>query len=392
MKIHVFKSTFILITVLVLLIVVSKKTSLRKTTSTSPKKSPPSVVTKIQTPDLVARITCPLSPKLNFADKKDLLYILSKIEEDREQNLSGIFHLIHLFGPEALAINSDNSTTPMVELLLNGNLGEKYFKDGLVLAKTRWGLRFPEVNRWYLATQQRNTQAHPGQGLATLSTAGVAVDTTVILPDGKKMKVKDILDDVQANFVLEGDIYWDVIALAIYLAPQEEWTDKFGRTFSFDQVVDELISRDQSNMLCAGTHGLIALTTLLRVDREAPILSPIHRDKLKQYLALSVEQLVHSQLPDGGWSRQWMHPRPKKESARVSAENMIQATGHHLEWLILLPQDLQPEPYILEHAARNLVRLLLFRIDDAQWRNQYFCPLTHAARSVSILAGYSSSL
>ncbi|MFH1304704.1 MAG: hypothetical protein ABIK07_26930 [Planctomycetota bacterium] len=354
----------------------------------SPPQSLSSVATHLQTTDFVARISRPLTPRLDFADKNDLLHIISKIQEDREQNLSGIFHLIHLFGAEAQALNRDNSTTRLVDLILDGDSGKRYFKDGLVLAETRWGLRFPEVDEWNLASQQRNTEAHPGQGLATLATVGIPLTATIMMPGEERRTVKQIVDDLQANFVLDGDIYWDVVALAIYLAPADKWTDKFGRTFSFDLIVDELIAREQSNMLCAGTHGLIALTTLLRVDSETPILSPTHRDRLRRYLAQSVAQLVQSQLPDGGWPRLWTTPHSEGKFVKVPVESIIQATGHHLEWLILLPQDLQPEPVILENAARNLVRLLLTRVDNAAWRNKNFCPLVHAARSITLLAGH----
>ncbi|WP_417393242.1 hypothetical protein [Gimesia sp.] len=346
-----------------------------------------SITKNLQVSDLVASISCPLTPQLNFADKDHLQHIITKIQEPHNQNLSSVFHLIHLFGAEAQARNSDGSTTRLVNMLLDGDSGKQYFKDGLILAETRWGLRFPEIDHADLSSQQRNTEAHPGQGLATLATAGIPLTATIIMPDGESQSVQQILDDVQANFVLDGDIYWDVVALAIYLAPADQWTDKFGRTISFDLIVDELISREQSNMLCAGTHGLIALTTLLRVDNETQILSSRHRDKLRRYLAQSVEQLVQAQLPEGGWASNWTVSYLETKPAMIPIENIIQSTGHHLEWLILLPHDLQPEPILLEQAARNLVRLVLTRIDSKKWRNKNFCPLVHATRSVILLAG-----
>jgi hypothetical protein len=62
-------------------------------------------------------------------------------------------------------------------------------------------------------------------------------------------------------------------------------------------------------------------------------------------------------LPSGGWNMTWMKvPSEKAAATEVQPYDIILATGHHLEWLLMLPEELQPSGDVYERAAPALAR------------------------------------
>jgi len=344
----------------------------------------------------LARKVCdPVIPEMDLGNRSGVEIVLKRVVDNADDSLSTLLHLQHLFGANATTKQrSTDSPSLISDLICNGDLARKHFGYGSVLAKTRHGLRFPLLEPWALALDQSVTQSHPGQGLASLASAGVAKNTPVTVHDQLgPFFVKDIFNDVVANFFLDGEIYWDAVGIAIYLPPQKTWTNKFGEEYSFDQLVEELIRRPPADSSCSGTHGLISLTIMLRVDLEVSILSSAVRKRLDSHLREVVDCLQTGQTSEGGWGRDWWAPRPgdpMPSSSRQSDDDVILSTGHHLEWLMLLPVDLQPSSETVNVAARHLLRLLLARSEDAAWLRENFCPATHAARSIGLLSGVVS--
>ncbi|MFV0445491.1 MAG: hypothetical protein ACK5Q5_18075, partial [Planctomycetaceae bacterium] len=187
-------------------------------------------------------------------------------------------------------------------MLCDSRIASSYFGNRSVIAKTRYGLQIPLVVEFAIGDKQPNSQSHRGQGLAVLALAGVGRSQRIIYgSEASHGTVSQLLDDVIANFSLEGEIYWDVISLAIYLAPERSWTNKFRQTFCFDDVMPDLCARDPRTGSCDGSHIFIALATVLRVDDRFQILSPQARSAVVDRLSSAVDVLVHHQSADGGW-------------------------------------------------------------------------------------------
>ena len=118
-----------------------------------------------------------------------------------------------------------------------------------------------------------------------------------------------------------------------------------------------------------GTHALYALSVIRQVDQESPILSPTWRDLVTSYLANTSRHLEGALQADGAidplWhtslsQQQWYQDIRKKcdvgkDTARQQKfqkewqdiltgdrDAKVHITGHHLEWLFLLPPELQP--------------------------------------------------
>ena len=315
--------------------------------------------------------------------------VLSRLRATKGMSASELFHAIHLFGGDVLTPPGSlaGDRRRVLDVLLDVPAAAQLFDGAQTLATTRYGVRSPLNDPGLLGTQQGGAQAHRGQLLAVLAAQGVPGDRPIRLGDGTPRVVKAIRDDLAANFSMEGEIAWDAVALAFY-HDGRGWTNKFGHRFTFDQVADELARRNPALESCSGTHALISLTTLVKVDGRKPILSPEARSRAILTLARQVERARASQREDGGWEIDWYMPGPRRpsEGKASSPEDRLLATGHLVEWLMLLPEPLRPGVEVLEPGARWLKSALAAMPDDPAWVDKNYCPIVHAARSLKLLA------
>ena len=336
--------------------------------------------------DVLAPTTGPvLSP-----NPQSLQLVLDRLRPGAESSLGAMLHAAHVFGAEC-CVSEKGSGEPIrvVDLLLHSERGSEHFGGARALCPTRYGARFPLHQKAALGTEQPSAESHPGQTLSVLAGLGVPLSQPIQLPDDETGTLQQVLDDMAANFVLEGEIYWDAAALTLYVPPARSWTNKFGEEFTFDMLAEELLNRDLAESSCSGTHGLISLTILMRVDEQTEILSPRIRKKLRQRLADVATVLVEGQLPDGSWQLDWHAPlsgRPSSRNQRRTETTGVLATGHHLEWLLMLPDEMRPDDQVFARAAEWLLAALLQQTEDREWVQRWYCPASHAARAVKILS------
>jgi hypothetical protein len=158
-------------------------------------------------------------------------------------------------------------------------------------------------------------------------------------------------------------------------------------------VARELLRRRLKHTPCAGTHVLAALAVMLRVDASIPVLSSAVRAEVQDYLRTVVNTLIGCQCPEGYWFPFWYQDLPGvgplADRVPMGKTGQILATGHHLEWLVLLPSHLQPPHQVFARGARWLSEALMEESRDGEWVVQNYCPATHAARSLLLLSGGS---
>jgi hypothetical protein len=277
-----------------------------------------------------------------------------------------------------------------LDLLLDAPRAQAYFGVGLPFVATTHGARVP-LYRDALMSSQPNTQAHAGQLLAALAEQGVPLDRAIQFGGNARGTVADLLTDLLANFTLHGEISWDVVAIAVYIPPSRSWKNKWGEQFTFDHIVKELSSREPAEAACAGIHDEIALTVVLKVDQAVGILSPGARSALHERLANRVSTSAKTQREDGSWGLQWYEEPDVFEARELSppeSEVAILVTGHLLEWLMLLPHELQPDDdSIYSRAGEWLLAALNLQTQRPEWIRERYCPLIHAARALKFLGG-----
>lgn len=317
--------------------------------------------------------------------------LLARLALAKDPTLSDVLHGLHLFGGDLRIPAGEGSekTIRAVDLLLDSKQGKSVF--GMpTLCATRYGARFFIHNPVRLGTNQNAVEAHPGQALSVLAELGIPLSQPIRLPGNRQATLQVVLDDLIANFVLEGEIYWDAVALALYVPPARAWKNKFGKEFTFDALAEELLARPIMDSSCAGTHRLIALTILLRVDGEEGVLAPEVRSRIRSHLNLVAKTLTASQRGDGSWLINWADylpgAKPSQSWGRENVTGAMIATGHHLEWLMLLPEEMRPPRQVYVKAAQWLLATALRQSKNIQWLRSRYCPATHAARTVKMIA------
>ena len=294
---------------------------------------------------------------------------------------------MHLYGRDLqVPGKKTDAQVSALELFLDSEQARTRFEGADSLAPMRFGARFPEYSETMLGTKQPTAEAHPGETLAVLAGIGIPLNHPIRMEGGREATLRAVLDDLTANFTLRGQIYWKVVALALYLPPQKSWKNRFDERFTFDDVARELLARPVSDSPCLGTHGPITLTVLLRADEQQPVLSESVREQVREYLGRIAKTLVEIQSPEGWFPADWQRVLDGKELGPVPRPlptvPALLATGHHLEWLMLLPDDLRPSRDVFRRAAVWSLETLAGKTADPQWVDEWYCPASHTARSV----------
>jgi len=108
----------------------------------------------------------------------------------------------------------------VLDCVLDANQADSYFGPGYSLYPTRHGARFAKHHNFFLSLNQSGSEAHPSQSLAVLAGLAIPLQSSVVSVGGQQGTLQMVFDDLKANLVLEGEIYWDAVALALYLPPQ----------------------------------------------------------------------------------------------------------------------------------------------------------------------------
>ena len=237
-------------------------------------------------------------------------------------------------------------------------------------------------------TDRATSSYHTDDLVATLAEVGTPLDARLALRDGEA-RVEDLLRSSLASFHLARHEYeWTAIAYARYVFPGREWRNKYGERISVEELVEEIISFPPDLGPCNGLHRLEALVVLNRADEQLRVLRPRTKLKMLVYMKQASQQLALAQSPEGYWTRQW----PKGAAAAKpdekqppSLHDKLLVTGHHLEWLALAPEEVQPPRETVVRAGQWLARTLT-EMDEKELREAYG-PYTHAARALCLWRG-----
>jgi hypothetical protein len=313
---------------------------------------------------------------------------VGRLETERPDSLSNVLHVLRLLQQSNPCYETRSPRQEeWLELLLDYDKSRAYFGGQSSLIETREGVRC-RVALVRESSKRPERQAHPDQLLSVLAELGVPLSRPLSTKDGTQ-SVKEMLDDSLANFDIQKDeLEWSALAYALYLPPQQCWTDKFGRVHTLDDLVEELARRSFEKRACAGTHLLYSLAVMFRADHEAPVLTASTRARLRAYLAGMAEKVMRSQSSDGYWSLDWYLPLSVKGVTKAKREPQgvgeVLVTGHQLEWLLLLPPEFKIPPGSILQAGRWLqVRLLT---DPKETLAKQLCPYSHSARVLLALA------
>ncbi len=304
-------------------------------------------------------------------------------------SLSMVVHGMHLFGPRFEVPHPilAGQSASALDIILNCQKARVYFGSHAPLVTTRYGVRCRTlISRD--TPRQPEREAHSGQLLASLAESGVPLTAVATTADGK-YTVSSILADTIATFNLKRpQIEWVATALALYLPPQCSWRNKFGTNYTFDNLVDKLLatSFEDPQLSCQGTHLLYSLAVIRQADQKHQILSKQTRERLSTFLARQVTHLVDTQQLMGQWPDRWyaqesVERLPQSTSMLGKVDRLgVTNAGHHLEWLLLLTDDLAPPDHVCIRAARWLHTQI--QIASSEQLLNAYCPYCHGVFSI----------
>jgi hypothetical protein len=224
----------------------------------------------------------------------------------------------------------------------------------LYLLDSPYGIRVVELGGED-ATENRG-DGHFGQLLQALAEGAVPSSMAVTTESGRVGTVVDLFQDTVMRFSWGRELEFVACALAYWTpAGQKCWTNEFGNTFSFDQLLDNLLSIPHGKGACAGCHVPYAIVTILQRDEEDQVLSPAMRKRALRWLANLARQLERRQLSAGGWDRAWtgeMTPVMWNDDVM----DRVTVTGHHLEWMAIAPAETLPSREAILRAVGALSR------------------------------------
>lgn len=245
----------------------------------------------------------------------------------------------------------------MVEFLTDSSVYLRSWGDGNspILQPDPQGIAI----RW---GSDRSASVHHDHLLASLTEAGVALDTPVFTPRGRR-QFRDVLRHALADFRLdERETEWSVMAFGFWLAPQgtASWHNADGRAVSMDLLAERLMRSHRKQGVCLGTHRAFSLVALLRLDESSRqrLITEETRKQTLAWLAGVRDLICLAQSPDGSWPPDWTDgaAAASRVNPLEKPHRRVISTGHHLEWLAIAPQDLHPPREQIRRAAAWAIR------------------------------------
>ena len=198
---------------------------------------------------------------------------------------------------------------------------------------------------------------HHDHTLACLTEAGVPLDNPVQAPGRQNATLKNMVEQALYDFRLdERETEWSAMAFGLWLPPVTTWTNGEGRELNFDLIAKRQLRGHRQFGVCGGTHRVYSLMMLLRINEKFPILTEPVRAEVYAHLEGVRDTLKVTQFPDGHWPYNWPDGADAVEHPgdHESYRDVI-ATGHHLEWLAIAPEDLHPPREMIRKAARWII-------------------------------------
>jgi hypothetical protein len=353
------------------------------------------IVIRPEGPAIVLPRNEPVTIGPRFADPRvitdeQLLAVLQRVKPPAEQvNTNNFVHALRLWGVKADFRDERIPTGQQLrEYFLDDATFQHYAGENtpplFYFGRDGVGVRSYDDR----LTDRATSSFHTDDLLATLAETGTPLETTLHLRDGEA-RVEDLLKTSLRRFHREQLEYeWTAIAYARYVFPQREWRNKFGERIDVDGLVAEILSHPPQLGPCNGLHRLEALVVLYRADEQYHALSPQTKLRMLAYMKRASHALVEAQTAEGYWTRQWPSGAGALKAAKAdvpSLHDKLLVTGHHLEWLALAPEEVQPPRETIIRAAQWLARTLI-EMDEKDLLEAYG-PYTHAARALCLWRG-----
>lgn len=225
-----------------------------------------------------------------------------------------------------------------------------------------------------------NGETHPDEFLSVLAECRVGLREPVYV-GAAVFTVDDLLRRSTERYVPSADSAFSTVAIGTYLATSGGFTTKSHDWVSFDTMLDTVTSQPLGGGPCHGTHNCYAVAAMLNLQRSSSVLSPSMQRRANKYLEEVASHLAAAQHHDGAWRADW--PSGTASGPPMLAEpgwgDAILVTGHHLEWMALVPFEVLPPERL--GPAMLFVAAALERVAPEEVRDAY-PQWSHAMRAL----------
>jgi len=222
------------------------------------------------------------------------------------------------------------------------------------------------------------TEDHDWQYLYICSQARVPLDFPIVTSNGQQYVMNDLLEDSMEEMHPHSMCVWAVPAFAQYIGPRKTWTNKYGQRMNLESLVDVMLHRAEGIAFgtCHGTHLAYALAYALQAHRAAGGRDTRTWNECAEHVRTLLRVAQENQNPDGSFWYQWQEEsRPLPDP-----EEVVDVTGHMLEWISVSATEHGTEAPWIRHAADVTARSILTIID----KQPRYGALAHAARGLDL--------
>lgn len=205
-------------------------------------------------------------------------------------------------------------------------------------------------------------QGHQDQFIAEMTEWGVAGDTPVVV-FGKEYAFRDFVTESMARArVGRGqELSWAIVVVASHMGTDCEWTNRFGETLHFEDLVRDEVDASIIDAACGGTHRLYGLTWALFCHiRNGGRVERVWKD-VEEKLAAHVELARKYQNPDGSLSSEYF----KGPGFSMNPHERLASSGHILEWLVTHLSDEELRDRWIQDAVQAVSLMILDNKDAA---------------------------
>ena len=302
------------------------------------------------------------------------------VRSERTWAIHEFLHSLRIWGHSLSDVPGCYSSTEMLGIVTESRRHQAYYAQTAPAPPLLLSTRFGFGTRVFGGRDDVASTSHIGNVVQVLGEMGLPSDSAVRV-ESRDCRVVDGLVDLMARFNLEDELEFATVAFCHYLPPTRKWRNRHGQEISFDAIARTLVQ--QQGGVCYGTHRLYALATLLNANKQSLILSSVSRALVMKALKQASRALEKSQVPDGLWDGSWSDPTAKRNAPPRLTE-LITSTGHHLEWIALVPREIAPGDDTIRQAAVSLAHKIL-STPSAQL-DLHYGPLSHAANALMLLS------
>jgi hypothetical protein len=199
-------------------------------------------------------------------------------------------------------------------------------------------------------------QGHVDQFVAELVQVGVSPDTEFVI-QGTRYTLLDFIHEAQSRVRPTGDqeLSWTIVAIGQCLGTNGSWTNRFGETVRFEDLVRNELDQEVEHAACGGVHRLFGLAWVHQLHLSSGGEDVGVWQEIPEKMSAYERRARAWQNPDGSFSTLSFRGVGNDPDLQVR----ISTTGHVFEWLALCLTDEELRQSWVSNAAGALSEMII---------------------------------